>query len=594
MSQTFTPPIVNTAVASTQSDLMNMASSNMLPGGIIRQSNDILYGNQFQSSTINLSPTIAGPPPTPTPMFQQFQQPINQMSHHQFMPAVNPVQQTFEPAMTQKLPNPHPDNPGQLTNILQSLDTRLGKIESQLVFQNQQMGQQNQCIHNIESHVEQITVLKQCMTTVQNKVYTIETDMSCIKTKQTEYDTSISTYSSLCDEVLKSQDQMNKRIDQISSTLNFLQVSEIENIKSEHANLREDFLDTKCRQMCENLIFTGINEIELRPGEQENCERTLIGFLGEHMQIYDQIQFDRVHRLGRYRRNQARPRPIIAKFHEYRAKEMIKTRAPTALRNTQFGVREQYPDEYERRRKVLYPKMKAAKANSENKVRLVKDTLYINNEKYICGQNNAPVKVVYQSWNRGQNFSTQTVPDNTYVQQQGRRMTETPNYVRPYSQNQYSHQSLFTGPPPPPPRPPYNDTQRGPTPGTPQNYINFESANPFGPLQRDDPGYSRNYAGKTKASESPLENQTYGKKQKDDVSVSENAQTAMELTAESGSQSNNPGHNSEIPTTSSLSVNENPTQSDTSNVNTELSPNSSAANQSVTNSAENQEIHEQV
>ena len=68
----------------------------------------------------------------------------------------------------------------------------------------------------------------------------------------------------------------------------------------------------------------------------------------------------------------------------------------------------------------------------------------------------------------------------------------------------------------------------------------------------------------------------------------------MELTAESGSQSNSPGHNSEIPTTSSLSVNENPTQSDTSNVNIELSPNSSAANQSVTNSAENQEIHEQV
>ena len=63
---------------------------------------------------------------------------------------------------------------------------------------------------------------------------------------------------------------------------------------------------------------------------------------------------------------------------------------------------------------------------------------------------------------------------------------------------------------------------------------------------------------------------------------------------ESGSQSNNPGHNSEIPTTSSQSVNGNPTQSDTSNVNTELSPYSSAANQSVTNSAENQENHEQV
>lgn len=39
--------------------------------------------------------------------------------------------------------------------------------------------------------------------------------------------------------------------------------------------------------------------------------------------------------------------------------------------------------------------MKEAKAYSGNKVQLVKDTLYINNEKYICGQNNAAVKVVY-------------------------------------------------------------------------------------------------------------------------------------------------------------------------------------------------------
>ena len=67
----------------------------------------------------------------------------------------------------------------------------------------------------------------------------------------------------------------------------------------------------------------------------------------------------------------------------------------------------------------------------------------------------------------------------------------------------------------------------------------------------------------------------------------------MELTAEPGSQSNNnPGHNTEIPTTSTPIVNGNPTQTYTSNVNIELSPNSSAANQSVTNSAENQENHE--
>ena len=205
------------------------------------------------------------------------------------------------------------------------------------------MGERNTRIHNIEGHVEQITVLKQCMSEVQNKVYTMEIDMGQIKTKQTEYDTSISTYSSLCDEALKSQEHMNRKIDEISNTLNFLQVSEIENIKSDHNDLREDFLDTKCRQMYENFIFTAIDEAELGPREQENCERTLITFLAEHVHIYDQIQFDRVPRLGRYRKNQTRPRPIIAKFHGYKAKEMDKTRAPTFLKKTNLESESSIP-----------------------------------------------------------------------------------------------------------------------------------------------------------------------------------------------------------------------------------------------------------
>ena len=293
-----------------------------------------------------------------------------------------------------------------IASILQSLDTRLGKIENQLGHQNQQLCQQNSRIHNIEGHVEQITVLKQSMSTVQNKVNTIEVDMKHIKSKQTEYDSSVNTCSDLCDEVLKSQASINQRIDELNNKLKFLQTSEIENIKHEHNDLREEFLDTKCRQMCENLIFTGINQVYLGPGEHENCENTLVAFLARHMSIYEDIQFDRVHHLGRYRRNQARPRPIIAKFHEYKTKEMVKRKAPEMLRNTPFGIREQYPEEYERRRKVLYPKMKAAKNNPDNRVRMVKDVLYINNEKFICGQNSIPVKTDQYPENRTRNFNT--------------------------------------------------------------------------------------------------------------------------------------------------------------------------------------------
>ena len=105
MSQTFTPPSGTTIVSSTYSDLMNMASPNMLPGGLIRQSNDILYGHQFQPGTMTSSPTSA----VPTPVLQQ---PITQITQPRFMAAVNPIHQNVGLVTTQRLPSPYPDNPG--------------------------------------------------------------------------------------------------------------------------------------------------------------------------------------------------------------------------------------------------------------------------------------------------------------------------------------------------------------------------------------------------------------------------------------------------------------------------------------------------
>ena len=295
---------------------------------------------------------------------------------------------TSPPIFQSQASTPH------LTNILQSLDNRLSKIENQLGYQSQQMGNQNTRIQNIERHVEQITVLKQSVSQIQTKVCYLENDLTQIKSKQTDFEKNVETYSSMCDDVLKAQVATNERISAINKKVEYLLSTEIENMKSDQNDLREEFLYTKSRQMCENLIFTGISEVFLNPGEVENCEQTLREFLSRQMNIKDEgIQFDRVHRLGRYKRNHAFPRPIIAKFHNFKSKEMVKQKAPSTLINTNFGVREQYPDEYERRRKVLYPTMKTAKLDKDNKVKMVRDTLYINNDKYKCGPNNRPVLI---------------------------------------------------------------------------------------------------------------------------------------------------------------------------------------------------------
>ena len=53
------------------------------------------------------------------------------------------------------------------------------------------------------------------------------------------------------------------------------------------------------------------------------------------------------------------------------------------MTGTQYGVREQFPAEIENTRKLLYPVMKKAKKIEGNKVRRVRDKLYINDIQYI-------------------------------------------------------------------------------------------------------------------------------------------------------------------------------------------------------------------
>ena len=364
---------------------------NMMTSNLIGQSNDILYHN----------PVHQGAQMIPPPPILPLQMPMNPghvqpQSHTQ---SQNPSLHTNRMFKASSSPSAEQNQCStlQITNVLQSLDQRLSKIESQLNQQSQQMGHQNNRIQNIERHVEQITVLQQTVTQIQMKVYSIDTDMTNIKTKHRDYEKSIQTYSNMCDDVLKSQVATNERLNSLDDKINFILNTELENMKVEHNDLKEEFLDSKSRQMCENLIFTGIPEVSLNPGEIENCEETLREFLACEMDIRDNIQFDRVHRLGRYKRQHSFPRSIIAKFHNYKTKEMVKQKAPSTLRNKNFGVREQYPDEYERRRKVLYPKMKSAKQNPENKVKMVKDTLYINNNKYKCGTDDTPVLIQTQN-----------------------------------------------------------------------------------------------------------------------------------------------------------------------------------------------------
>ena len=101
------------------------------------------------------------------------------------------------------------------------------------------------------------------------------------------------------------------------------------------------------------------------------------------MNINTYLPFDKAHRLGARRAGQTFPRAIIAKFERFKDREEVKRLPPKTLIGKPFAVREQFPKEIEDKRKILYGEMKKAKRNLENKVKLVRDKLFINNTEYI-------------------------------------------------------------------------------------------------------------------------------------------------------------------------------------------------------------------
>ena len=278
-----------------------------------------------------------------------------------------------------------------LNKLDKKLETSLTNIEGQLSNQNkrwqiieQQLSSQNSRMNNIEQQMSQMNSWKQALSNTQNdvtrlntEVFTVKAKMDSVKGKIETYDNSIQTYSDICDNIVSSNSESESKIDYLMDKLISMEISQNE-LQSKQANIEEKMIDLQWRGMRENLLFTGIDEPVLQRGEYENAEQTLRLFLRNEMGIDDEIPLDRVHRIGKFRPDQQYPRTIIAKFERYRDKEFVRKKAPLTLVNKPFGVNEHYPIEIENKRKLLYPEAKKARRNRDNKVRLIKDKLFVN------------------------------------------------------------------------------------------------------------------------------------------------------------------------------------------------------------------------
>ena len=215
-----------------------------------------------------------------------------------------------------------------LINMLSGLDKRLQNIEGQLANQSRrwqnienQMEDQNRRMNGIEQQIVQISSLKQSVTKAQSDIYQIGSDVCALKTKIYDYDTNIQNYSDLCDSIVSSNTHHASEIDYMMDKLITLQINQ-DAIQTKQNKTDEKLVDLQWRGMRENLIFSGINEVNVPYGQYENVEQTLKEFLRNEMNITQDINFDRVHRIGKFDRNQTYPRPIVAKFERFRIRNL--------------------------------------------------------------------------------------------------------------------------------------------------------------------------------------------------------------------------------------------------------------------------------
>ena len=159
----------------------------------------------------------------------------------------------------------------------------------------------------------------------------------------------------------------------------------IENNQVKYNKLQEHTLHLESQSRRNNLRFEGIPETR-----GENC-KSLIQDTLTNMDIDpDDIDIARVHRLGAYNPKPKESRPIIVNFTSFIDRELVWGRRST-LKGGQTWLNEDFPAEFMRRRKKLYPYFRAARgaidpANPKKRVTayLRVDKLIINSHTYTA------------------------------------------------------------------------------------------------------------------------------------------------------------------------------------------------------------------
>ena len=273
---------------------------------------------------------------------------------------------------------------GDICKQLEATDTKLDKK-----------------LDKIMDKLKKLDAIENKLNKLDTKVNMLEGRVKTMEKKNKEFEQSVNFVSAKCDEFQARSDEIaqlssdmekhkaevakegktkSKNIEKLSSDLEqhkeeMKKMSEtMKAMTEEKEKLSSTVLDLQCRSMKTNLVFTGW-DMETR---DEDTEEILRRFLYFELGIERRIQFGNVHRFGRFVRGKGRP--VVARFLHHQDSTMVLDRAHK-LKDTPYGIHEQFPKVIEDRRRELYPVMRDFKRQGKT-TKLVRDKLYVNGQLY--------------------------------------------------------------------------------------------------------------------------------------------------------------------------------------------------------------------
>ena len=159
--------------------------------------------------------------------------------------------------------------------------------------------------------------------------------------------------------------------------------------KNNDLTARVSYLELKCddlenRSRRDNLIFYGIKKVADRESS-EDCESLVKDVISNKLKVKDDVQFDRVHRLG-----PKTDSPIIARCSFYKQKIKI-LKGKELLKGTNIFIGEDFSQRVRELRRKLTPHLKQARSDGK-RVSMVHDHLLIDGKRYTVGDNDILVE----------------------------------------------------------------------------------------------------------------------------------------------------------------------------------------------------------